>query len=201
MSEWWTYSLRDLLLFSPRTYYRLFELYNLDMWPLQLVTVAMGFAVLLLWRHGGATAGRIIAALLALCWLWVAWAYHWQRYATINWVASYFAVAFALQAILLVWLGAVRGKFIQNIPAGKRQHTGLMLIAFALFCYPLLGPVLGRSWLQSEIFGMAPDPTALAMLGTLLLYRARPLWWLYPVPVVWCLISGATLWAMAPLDH
>ena len=26
MSEWWTYHLRDFLLFTPRTYYRLFEL-------------------------------------------------------------------------------------------------------------------------------------------------------------------------------
>jgi hypothetical protein len=33
MSEWWTYSLSDFLLFSPRTYYRLFELYNLAVWP------------------------------------------------------------------------------------------------------------------------------------------------------------------------
>jgi hypothetical protein len=42
---------------------------------------------------------------------------------------------------------------------------------------------------------MAPDPTALATLGVLLLAGARPLW-LYPIPVVWCLVSGATLWAM-----
>ena len=35
MSEWWTYSLSDFLLFSPRTYYRLFELYNLAIWPTQ----------------------------------------------------------------------------------------------------------------------------------------------------------------------
>ena len=28
MSEWWTYRLTDFLLFSPRTYDRLFELYN-----------------------------------------------------------------------------------------------------------------------------------------------------------------------------
>jgi hypothetical protein len=27
MSEWWSYSLSDFLLFSPRTYYRLFDLY------------------------------------------------------------------------------------------------------------------------------------------------------------------------------
>jgi hypothetical protein len=28
MSEWWTYTLSDFLLFSPRVYYRLFELHN-----------------------------------------------------------------------------------------------------------------------------------------------------------------------------
>ena len=207
MTEWWSYSLRDLLLFSPRTYYRLFELYNLDVWPLQLVTVAAGVAILLLWRYGNQNAGRIIAALLALCCLCVAWAYHWQRYANINWAASYFAVAFAFEALFLFWLGVVRGRFIIYVVPGKRQRLGLTrqylglgLIAFALFGYPLLAPVLGRSWLQTEIFGIAPDPTALAILGTLLLYRARPLWWLYPVPVIWCLVSGATLWAMSSTE-
>ena len=42
MSEWWTYSLSDFLLFSPRTYYRLFELYNVAIWPLQLVSPRAG---------------------------------------------------------------------------------------------------------------------------------------------------------------
>jgi hypothetical protein len=28
MSEWWSYRFSDLLMFSPETYYRLFELYN-----------------------------------------------------------------------------------------------------------------------------------------------------------------------------
>lgn len=201
MTEWWTYSLRDLLLFSPRTYYRLFELYNLDVWPLQLVTITIGIAILLLWRHRGATSGRSIAALLALSWLWVAWAYHWQRYASINWAASYYAAAFMLQAVLLVWLGILRGKFNNQGVADWRKHLGLSVILISLFFYPLLAPVLGRSWLQAEVFGITPDPTALAMLGTLLLYRARPLWWLYPVPVIWCLVSGATVWTMARLDH
>ena len=36
MSEWWTYTLSDFLLFSPRTYYRLFELYNDEIWPAQI---------------------------------------------------------------------------------------------------------------------------------------------------------------------
>ena len=46
MSEWWTYSLSDFLLFSPRTYYRLFELYNAAIWPAQIGARASGVAIL-----------------------------------------------------------------------------------------------------------------------------------------------------------
>ena len=102
MSEWWTYSLTDFLLFSPRTYYRLFELYNAD-----------GLAAAA--RHARARcrdcvshaarprawSGRAIAAILAALWLFVAWAYLLERYDTINWAARYFAIAFVLQAALL----------------------------------------------------------------------------------------------------
>ena len=84
MSEWWTYTLSDFLLFSPRTYYRLFELYNADIWPAQIVTLALGGAALVLLRYRRAGQGRIVAAILAGCWLWVAWAFHWRHYATIN---------------------------------------------------------------------------------------------------------------------
>jgi len=128
MSEWWTYGLRDLLLFSPRTYYRLFELYNLDWWPLQIPALALGAALLLLWRRGGDRAGRAIAAILALCWLWVAWAFHWQRYASINWAASYFALAFAFEALLLLWAGVVRGRLRIASPTRMQQRAGLGLV-------------------------------------------------------------------------
>jgi hypothetical protein len=200
MSEWWTYSPRDLLLFSARTYYRLFELYNMDWWPLQLVALALGAAILVLWRHGGERAGRTIAAILALGWLWVAWGFHWQRYASINLVAGYFALAFALEAVLLLWFGGVRGRLAPVPITRLQQGAGLGLLLFALLIFPLMGPLMGRSWTQAEMFGMAPDPTALATLGVVLFAGARPLWGLVPIPVAWCLVSGATLWAMESPD-
>jgi len=200
MSEWWTYDLHDLLLFSSRTYYRLFELYNLELWPLQLLALALGVTVLALWRRGGERAGRAIAVILAAAWLWIAWGFHWQRYASINWAANYFALAFAFEALLMLWLGGVRGWFAIAPVARFRQRVGLGLFLFTLLVFPLVGPLLGRSWTQAEVFGIAPDPTALATLGILLFAGVRPVWWLFPIPVAWCLISGATLWAMGSPD-
>lgn len=200
MSEWWTYTLSDFLLFSPRTYYRLFELYNREIWPAQILPLGLGVAILALLRHGGAGQGRAIAAILAGCWLWVACGFHFQRYSTINWAATYFAAGFAAEALLLIWTGVVRGRLLFR-PAGHAVgRAGLCSFLFALVVQPLIGPLVGRDWVQAETFGVAPDPTVLATLGILLLAANRTFWGLLLVPASWCAITGVTLWAMGSPD-
>src|SRR5262245_14986293 len=105
MSEWWTYTLSDFLMFSPRVYYRMFELHNRGLWPAQLVTTAAGFAILALLLRPGRARERIIPVLLGVLWLSIAWAFFFERYATINWGAMYVAPAFALQGLLLIGIG------------------------------------------------------------------------------------------------
>jgi len=199
MSEWWTYSLSDFLLFSPRTYYRLFELYNLAVWPWHVLAIALGLAVLLLWLRGGAWLGRFAVIILAVCWLFVAWAYLLARYDTINWAASYFAAGFAIEALLLVWTGLIRNSLLLRPRRDMAGATGLCIFLFALIAWPLVGQPLGRPWLQAEIFGIAPDPTVVGTLGVLIAAE-RTHWELLVVPLLWCTISGATLWAMQSPD-
>jgi len=199
MSEWWTYSLSDFLLFSPRTYYRLFELYNLAVWPWHVLAIALGLAVLVLWLLGGAWQGRPVAAILATCWLCVAWAYLLGRYDTINWAASYCAAGFAVEALLLIWSGLIRDSLSLRPGRDVAGAAGFCIFVFALFAWPLVGWLLGRPWLQAEIFGIAPDPTVMATLG-LLMAADRTHWELLTVPLLWCVISGATLWAMQSPD-
>jgi Family of unknown function (DUF6064) len=190
MSEWWTYELSDFLLFSPRTYYRLLELYNRDIWPAQVLALALGIGIVALWRRG-----RVISAILLGLWLWVAWAYLLVRYETINWAASYFAVGFALEALLLAWSGLARNR-LQLRPRGDAlRAAGFAIFLFALIGQPLIGPLAGREWAQAEIFGLAPDPTVVGTLGLVVAAR-QPLWALLVIPCTWCGISGATLWAM-----
>jgi Family of unknown function (DUF6064) len=199
MSEWWTYSLSDFLLFSPRTYYRLLELHNAAVWPAQVLALAVGLAIAAMLPRPGPWQGRIVAALLAACWLWVAWAYLLTRYATINWAAPYVAAAFAGEALLLALVGTA-GRFSMRPDARWAGRIGAGLYVFALAIQPLIGLLVGRAWSQVEVFGIAPDPTVVATLGVLLRAAALARWVLLPVPVAWCAVSGATAWAMGSPD-
>ena len=198
-SQWWTYTLSDFLLFSPRTYYRLFELYNADIWPAQIMALLLGIAVAALIVRGGAWRGRAVAVILGLCWLWIAWAFHYERYATINWAATYVALGFAAEGLLLIGFGLTTGH--AWFRADNTMHrAGLGILLFALVVQPVIGPLTGRPWGQVELFGVAPDPAAVATLGTLLCTADRAFWWLAALPIAWCAITGATLWTMEATD-
>lgn len=185
MSEWWTYRLSDFLLFSPETYFRLFELQNEALWPWQIAAVIAGLAML-------AQTGKPLALLIAgAAWLAVAWFWLYERYLTINWAAEWLAYGFALQGLLL-WIYA----FDRDLkPADARSRAaGFMLIVCALFLQPLLPWMLDRPWMQGEVFALMPGPTVVATLGLLLTLRAP--WLLLVLPLAWCAIDGATVWTM-----
>ncbi|QRM29959.1 DUF6064 family protein [Microvirga sp. VF16] len=200
MADWLSYTLSDFLLFSARTYYRLFELYNRAIWPAQLLALLLG--LILLWRlqRTGPQQGSVVMVILAAGWLWTAWAYLLEYYDTINWAARYLATAFVVEALLLIWTGLVRNRIL-FLPYGDWiSRTGMGLVLFALAVQPLIGPLVGRDWWQAEIFGVAPDPTVLATLGVLLTVDKRPPWGLMIIPLIWCALSGATLWTMGSPD-
>ncbi|HKP22897.1 MAG TPA: DUF6064 family protein [Dongiaceae bacterium] len=190
----WSYRLSDFLLFSPRVYWRMFELHNQALWPLPLATLALGIAALALVLLRPQQSERWIAILLAILWAWVGWSFVWERYATINWTAAYAAPFFAIEAAMLAIVGGL-GRFALD-PRGARGIGGVLLVTLALG-YPLLALVFGRSWQGAEFFGTAPDPTAIATLGFLIMARGRSVLAFYPIPLLWCLMSGLTLWAMA----
>lgn len=201
MSEWWSYRPSDFLMFSPRSYWRLVELYNRDVWPAQLVALAAGLLALWLAASRRDGAGRLLTALLAAAWLWVGWAFHWQRYAAINWAAPYFALAFAVQAILLVGLGVLRRDAQTRATAGLRQSLGWLLATAGVVLYPLARLLAGFPWPQLEVFGLSPEPTALASLGLLLASGYPPSrsgrWMLCIIPTLSLLVGGVTLWLLA----
>lgn len=198
MSEWLTYRLSDFLMFSSETYHRLFARYNLEVWPWQLVLLALGAALVGLLRPGSGRSNRIATALLAPCWLLVAWLFHWERFREIHLAAGWFAAASVLQALLLLGASMPRRRGLWQAAVIPPDIMGVGFVLFGVLLQPLIGPVLGRPWEATQWFGLAPDPTATVTLGVLLATRSRRVLWL--IPVLYCVVSGATLWAMESPD-
>jgi Family of unknown function (DUF6064) len=204
MSEWWTYRLGDFLMFSPATYWRLVEQYNRDLWPAQALGLTAGLIALWLTTRRVAAALRIQAAVLALAFLWVGWGFYFQHYSSINWAAIYLAAAFGVQATLLAVLSLARASGAPDAIAHSQQ-LGRWLGAAGLIAYPLAGGVVGAltglPWSRLEVFGISPEPTALAGLGLLL---ARPDFFsrrwhaaLLIIPTLSLIVGAATHLAMA----
>jgi hypothetical protein len=201
MPEWWTYRFEDFLLFSPRVYWRMFELHNAAVWPLQIPALALG-AMILVWivrprQWSDLESDRLVSIILTAAWVCVAWSFLWNRYATINWAATYVAPAFVLQALLLLWIGSLRGRLHFAADRTVRGVVGLALFLYSLVLHPLVAPLAGRPVQAAEVFGIAPDPTAIATLGLLSIGAGGAIaWLLLVIPLAWCVASWATLHAM-----
>ncbi|MET0100291.1 MAG: DUF6064 family protein [Sedimenticola sp.] len=194
MEVWLSYSLTDLLLFSPDTYFRLYELNNMALWPLQPFLPVVAFAVLGLSRYGSGMSRRVGLLLLALSWAAVGWWFLYQHYAQINTAAPWYAAAFAIEALLIAGPGF--GGTLAAVRPAYPVLPGLMLFLYALVVHPLIGPLFGRPWSGIELFGAAPDPTAMATLGILLMMGGKMARLLSLIPLAWCLVSGLTFLAM-----
>ncbi|MFX0543414.1 DUF6064 family protein [Roseovarius sp. S4756] len=195
MRDWLTYELSDLLLFSERVYWRLFELENVALWPMPLFPSLAMLGALILHARRPELGTRVILGLLAIAWLWTGWHFVWQRYAPINWAMTYFAPVFALEAFIFAGL-ALRRPQQWHIPVTARV-MGYGLIFAATVAYPGLVFLQGRSFASAEIIAIAPDPTALASLGAAFFvagrrHRAAAV----AVPFIWLAQSTLTLFAM-----
>ncbi|WP_253484020.1 DUF6064 family protein [Natronocella acetinitrilica] len=204
MGDWLSYRLEDFIPFTAEVYFRLIERINESFWPLQLLMVFLGLvAVLLAWRGWR----RFGLALVAGAWLVSGFVFHLQYYAEINVLAGNLAVLFFVQAVLMLTVASFgAGGPSARRSGGLRTVVGVAIAAFGSAAYPLLAPLTGNGWRQAEVFALHPDPTAIVTLGFLLIaLRGSASWLVYPIPLLWCLITTLTLiplqvgWALLPL--
>ncbi|MEM7170003.1 MAG: DUF6064 family protein [Pseudomonadota bacterium] len=192
MDVWLDYSLSDFLLFSPETYWRLFEQLNSAIWPFQIVVLAALVAVVALCLLGWSRAGLAVGVSLALCWVLVGSIFFEDYYAPINWVISSIVPLVWLQAALLLLLAP-------RLDYGPPRRINVLVLAVVVLtlAYPLLSIMDGRPIAQAEMAGFAPDPTAFLTIG--LIGLAQPGWpraALSVLPCLWLMFSTATLFAL-----
>jgi hypothetical protein len=188
-----SYSVKHFISFLDEVYFRMFERQFEAWWPAHLLLIGIGLATLVLTHLGKI---RAVAVLLCLPLAASAVTFHFQLYAELTPVGRYFGWAFVAQIpLILIWGFSTQthARFRPTIPS----ITGAAIALFGLTIYPLLTLAEESKWRGAEYFGMAPDPTICFVLGILLI-TARPLWllMLFPIPLLWAIISSATLNAL-----
>lgn len=185
-----------MLPFTPDVFLALFEQYNRAIWPAHLVAYALCLLAVVAAMKPVAGSDRLVAAVLAIAWLWTAVVYHLLHFATINFVAPGFAVLFVLEGLLLAWTGVARGRLAFRVRRDAASWAGLGLAIFAMLVYPVTAWLAGHGWPRLALVGVAPCPTTIFTLGMLLLIEGRTPVQLAAIPLLWTLIGGSAAWLL-----
>jgi hypothetical protein len=178
-----------MLPFTTEQFFAVFASYNETVWPAPVFAYALGAVAVAAALHGGHATSRLVAAALALMWLWTGIAYHWLAFVAINDAAWAFGALFVAEAALLVRFGMLRGSLQFRYRSGRNCVVGLLFVVYAAILYPLVGQAFGHGYPAMPMFGITPCPVTIFTFGLLLLTRSGS-WPVVAIPLLWSLIGG-----------
>ena len=190
MSHWWKYPLPDVLPFSLQVYYSFLVSYGQAIWPLQLFALAAGGIIIWLMLRAGKWDAAISILFLAAAWLLVAWLFFATHYALIFWAAPYFAIAFAVQALLLLLLAIACMWGHSGFADFPRRKFAVVLFTLSVFGYVLAAGALSHRAPLTEVFGLFPAPTAAATLAAVAALKGAIRWIAALIPIFWNIITA-----------
>lgn len=175
--------------FTAEQFFGVIRHYNVAVWPMQVVLLALALAAIVLVVRPRRRSGVVVSAILAGLWAWMGLGYHLAFFTAINPLAGVFAGASLAGAGLFLWEGVVRRRLEFRLRAGVRPALGAGLVVFALLVYPAWSVHAGHRYPELPTFGL-PCPTTLFTIG-LLAFLDAP----YPrsplvAPVAWCLVGA-----------
>lgn len=190
-------------MFTPEIWFRLVERYQLELWPLQLVTLSLGGWMLWQVYYRPANSSRAINMVLSVCWAWVGWVFHFNYFATINFAALGFGGLFLLQAVMLLYFGVFKQKpqFQHRKMFNLGNRFGVFLVVFSLLALPILAAVIAGKMAQADVFGLSPDATALATIGFILMAKRGGRKRLLLLPMIWAIVSALQMWTISGVGY
>jgi hypothetical protein len=114
--------------------------------------------------------------------------YHIIFFSNINPAAYIFGAFFIIQSFLFLVWGVWQKNFSFSFRNDMSNYIGILLLAYALIAYPILGHQLNHIYPASPTFGV-PCPTTIFTFGVLLFSNKIIPVFLLIIPHLWSLIG------------
>ena len=191
-----SFSLHDFLIFSPDSFFKLFELANQTLWPTQIASACLvAIAIFLLYKRHPYTQ-KFILVWLGLVWCFVAYSYFAKYYRQIFIYAHHISYFYYAQACLLFLFALLPSDNAETIITKRRIVLGSGFILYGLCIHPMVSALIwNQKLIGIEVFSIAPDPTAIATIGFILLLPIKGYFLLMVIPLTWLLFSLVTFQA------
>lgn len=174
--------------FTTDEFFKVFEKYNLAVWPMQYILPLMAIAAILRALKRTPFSAKSIIFILSFLWLWMGAVYHLSFFTAINKAAYIFGGVFIIQGILFLFAGFFRNQFSFQFKNNIYGIAGSIFMLFALVIYPLIGYYLGRIYPFSPTFGL-PCPTTIFTFGMLLWMDKKSPIYILIIPFLWSVIG------------
>jgi hypothetical protein len=175
--------------FTAEQFFAVFRAYNVSVWPVQALLLALALIALALVVVPRRWSGVTISTILAFLWFWIGLAYHLAFFTTINPLAYLFAALSIAGGLIFLWHGVIGRNLQFQLARNARGVTGIALVVYALVVYPVWSVYAGHHYPALPTFGL-PCPTTIFTVGVLAFvvppYPRAPL----IVPVLWCLVGA-----------
>jgi hypothetical protein len=190
-------TLKETKMVSSDGFFAMWEQYNNDIWPMQIVTYVLGILSVVLALKKQRFSDKAIAGALSLLWLWNGLATFIITFGDLS--AQYYAwgALWIVQGLIFLYVGFVKSGLEFGFNGKWYNYIGLSFVAYALLVYPLIGSISGHSYPGGPIFGVAPCPVCIFTVGMLLLsaQKKAPLF-VMGIPFLWSLTGIYAVLAM-----
>ncbi len=174
--------------FTREQFMEVFKEYNLSVFPIQVMVVALALVSLWLLFKNIKNSSKFINTFLSFLWLWVGVVYHFIFFSPINTAAYFFSILFIAQAIIFFYYGVLKETLVYKPRKDSIGLIGWLFIIYSLLIYPILGIIAGHGYPYQPTFGL-PCPTTIFTFGILLFSNNKIKWYLVIIPFVWSLIG------------
>ena len=157
---------------------------NTALWPMDLLWYTAGIAAIILAIRPVRASSRVIAAFLAVYYVWLAIVFFGIYYTPLNDHSPAYAVMFALGGALFFVAGVIRRDLQFQPKWDLLGVTGGIFMVYAL-AYPLIDAVTGHEFPAAPVFGVAPCPSTIFTAGLLLWTRPGMPMYVLVAPLVW----------------